>query len=205
MTLEQLLKAAEEIAKDCYVYTRAKEGDTVYGYWFEENSSPVKFAFNYRNGLYFMVVNESENQVYIKSNKDVEQKYTINLKEAIPLTKMKTKSYPSLDYLFYYGNKEIEQWLQKNKWEKDWGYNSNFKDSVAEKYNSWWQTTSPFYAHEELFAFEGGWPMTWPDDDEPLLFNNKNEFVVCTLKDPEPWLEFYVTETSGDTGFWRTT
>lgn len=203
MTIDMLINEAEKLSKESYIYTKANKGDVVFGYWFNDDQLPLRFATKFNNDLYF-IMPLNPNYVYFDYKEIIQLDYKVDLRKSTKLTKLKIKSYPSLDYLFYFGGDEIQQWLKEKNWKKDWGYNNNFKDSVANEYNKWWQKVYPIYSEKDLYAFEGGWPMTWPEDDSPLMFDSKNELIFCTLKNPEPWLEIYRIDGEYK-GFWRNT
>jgi hypothetical protein len=157
MDLEQLKAIAESMSKKSYLYKEAQEGDEVIAYWFEDldfEMDFIKFAFYHEKQL--LIFTATMDDIDIMDRKEFESDFDgVDLKKlvknAIKLTRVESKSYPSLDYLFYYGPKEIDIWLKENNWEKDCGYNGNFKDPLAQNYNAWWQTTFPIYSDESYF------------------------------------------------------
>lgn len=194
MTLDYLISYAEKLALASYHYYRAKPGEKADAYWL--NGYDMCFIVRFEDNWWG--INEHNGKVnFILRNDLITQ---IDKYNPIALSKTKVKSYPVIDYLFYLADDEITKWLTANNWQKNWGYNANFKDKVAVDYERWWQNTHPIYSPEtegNLFAVEGGWPLIWPDDDEPLLFDANNEFLFCTYYLAEPWFEVYRSKNNG--------
>jgi hypothetical protein len=94
---------------------------------------------------------------------------------------------PPIDAIFMTGSSAVEKWLVENKWERDWGYNSNFRDSrIVDRYESLQQAESPLFRND-AYATLGGWHIPWPDDDWNDLLDAK--LLVQTYRDSEPWVE----------------
>lgn len=96
---------------------------------------------------------------------------------------------PPIDAVFMSGSPAVGDWLKKNRWERDWAYNDNFRDrSVTRSYESVWQQEYPFYWNN-AFATLGGWHMPWPYGDwKDLLDEN---LLIQTFMDSEPWIEVW--------------
>jgi hypothetical protein len=109
--------------------------------------------------------------------------------EGVPLYARKAKSLPPLDGIFLLGPARVARWLRDNGWSRNDPYNDNFKDrKPAEAYNRIWQDQCPLYsggAHVQL----GGWSMPWPDGDWKKRI--KDELLIWTFADSEPWLEVW--------------
>lgn len=97
-------------------------------------------------------------------------------------------SYPPIEAIFLFGGAVIQEWLEANGWERTWGYNDNFPDREAvEAYESWWQSTHPFYTSSAL-AVRGGWHFVWPDDD---WYERLNDELLVWTTAGEPWIEVW--------------
>jgi hypothetical protein len=94
---------------------------------------------------------------------------------------------PPIDAVFTFGSPSVERWLVDNKWQRDWPYNSNFRDhAVVDKFEAVRQLENPLY-WKDAYASLGGWHVGWPDDDWHDLLDAK--LLVHTYMDSEPWLE----------------
>jgi hypothetical protein len=94
---------------------------------------------------------------------------------------------PPIDAVLTCGSSEVERWLADNKWQRDWPYNSNFRDrGLIEKYQAIERQENPLF-WENAYATLGGWHMGWPDDDWQELLDAR--LLVHTYMDSEPWVE----------------
>lgn len=94
---------------------------------------------------------------------------------------------PTIDAVIARGSTAVERWLAENKWQRDWRYNSNFRDrAIVEKYEAVERLENPLYWHD-VYATLGGWHMGWPDHDWHDLLDAK--LLVHTYMDSEPWVE----------------
>jgi hypothetical protein len=94
---------------------------------------------------------------------------------------------PSIDAVIARGSAAVGHWLDKNKWKREWRYNSNFRDkALVEKYEAVEQRENPLY-WKDAYATLGGWHMGWPDDDWHELLDAK--LLVQTYHESEPWVE----------------
>jgi hypothetical protein len=107
--------------------------------------------------------------------------------DGVPLYPQEIQVLPPIDAVIARGSSAIERWLGENKWQRDWRYNSNFRDrAIVEKYQAIERRENPLY-WESAYATLGGWHMGWPDDDWHDLLDAK--LLVQTYKDSEPWVE----------------
>lgn len=94
---------------------------------------------------------------------------------------------PTIDAVISCGSPAVEHWLAENKWQRDWRYNSNFRDrSMVEKYEAAECRENPLF-WKGAYATLGGWHMGWPDDDWHDFLDAK--LLVHTYMDSEPWIE----------------
>jgi hypothetical protein len=94
---------------------------------------------------------------------------------------------PPIDAVIACGSTVVERWLAGNEWQRDWRYNSKFRDrAVVERYEAVERQENPLY-WKGAYATLGGWHMGWPDDDWHDLLDAK--LLVHTYMDSEPWVE----------------
>ncbi|MBN8820838.1 MULTISPECIES: hypothetical protein [unclassified Spirosoma] len=191
MTVDYLINFAESISQDSFLYKLSEENQRQDAYWILEGD--LKLIVNYQNEWWG--ITEKNCKVSFAQQDNVWD--LLAGTQCIPLTKHNIKSYPSLDYVFYFGDLQISTWLAENNWQKDWGFNDNFKDPVGQDYVNWWMDNYPLYFDEDNFIIEGGWSMIWPDDNEPLQYDGSNEFLFCTIFGGEPYYEVYRYRDTG--------
>lgn len=189
MDLNYLIDYAKSMAKESFLYRATNDIDNADAFWFEDDE--LKFLVKFENEYWGISIIEQKDQDFVTFEKQPDAENILSERQGIALQKQKIRSYPSLDYVFYNADNEIEEWLEELKWGKEWGFNGNFKDPIGQQYVNWWIDINPFYASEGIFVLEKGWAMIWSDDDEPLQYDSNNEFLFCTLYRAEPWLEVY--------------
>ena len=65
---------------------------------------------------------------------------------------------PPIDAVFAFGSDAVGSWLAENRWERGWGYNSNFPDrEPVEQYERAYQSEHPLYRRAKAVAMLGGW------------------------------------------------
>lgn len=103
---------------------------------------------------------------------------------------------PPIDALFAFGSAHLGSWLGENKWERSWGYNSNFPGrTLVEGYEREYQAFHPLYGSSDVFAMIGGWHFPFPDDDWNELVGD--ELMLMTVRDAEPWVEAWRGKQGG--------
>lgn len=101
---------------------------------------------------------------------------------------------PPIDAVFLRGDDSIGEWLQGNSWEREWGYNDNFKDQqAAAAYQKTFTSEYPVYLESDIYAMLGGWHMPFPDPDWQELIDD--HLMVMTIRDSEPWVEAWQTKS----------
>lgn len=188
MELNYLIDFAKTLERNSFVYAETENRKEADAFWI--GNEELIFIVKFEEEWWSLSCNDNDNQE-VSFNKIKNAENIISAPENIPLQKHPIKSYPDIDYLFYFGDKKITDWLTENNWKKDWGFNGNFKDPIAQKYVNWWIENNVFYSNQNYYAIENGWSMIWPDDDKPLQLDDNNEFLFCTLYDSEPWYEVY--------------
>jgi hypothetical protein len=95
---------------------------------------------------------------------------------------------PPIDAVFLRGGDPVGEWLRSNGWERDWGYNGNFKDKqVAGAYQKVFTSEYPMYIESDIYAMLGGWHLPFPDGDWTELLDE--HLMMMTFHDSEPWVE----------------
>lgn len=110
---------------------------------------------------------------------------------------------PPLDAVMLKGSAAVGEWLKSKNWQRDWGYNGNFKDEAAKAYQDVWFDEHPIYKESDVYAILGGWHFLWPDGDWPNLFDDK--LMIFTLRNSEPWMEAWLMKTGEYKVFQRIT
>ncbi len=94
---------------------------------------------------------------------------------------------PTIDAVIARGSPAVEQWLEDNKWQRKWRYNSNFRDrAIVVEYETVERQEKPLY-RKGAYATLGGWHMGWAEDDWQGLLDAT--LLVHTYMDSEPWVE----------------
>lgn len=110
---------------------------------------------------------------------------------------------PPLDAVMLKGSDLVGEWLQANKWQRDWGYNGNFKDEAAKAYQKVWFAEHPMYRESDIFAILGGWHFQFPDSEWVEQVDDRH--LILTLRDSEPWVEGWLTKAGDFKVFQRIT
>ncbi|KAB2929950.1 MAG: hypothetical protein F9K24_18125 [Leptonema illini] len=197
-----LLKAeAARLKRNGKLFMPAIDSDSIDGVWINNIESQEIFAIKDQEQV-MLIQSDGIDSIEIKTINGLERYQDIG----ISFKTQEYLSYPCIDYLFKYGNQEVQEWLAINNWRPDWSYNSNFKDPLARDYELWWQTTYPFFNPKDLIGFGNSWIFNWPEDNEELLLNPVgSRHVITTLRESEPWYEVLYYEETGYVGFVRTT
>ena len=103
-------------------------------------------------------------------------------------------SWPPIDAIFALGSGAVARWLGECDWQKNWPYNSNFRDSeIVAAYEDRLRSQNPLFgAREDVFAMLGGWNEPWPEGDWPDLLAQK--LTIFTYRDAEPYVEVWLDE-----------
>ena len=101
---------------------------------------------------------------------------------------------PPIDAVFLRGMDAVSEWLQSVGWQRDWLYNSNFKDKViANAYQKVFTSEYPIYFESDIYAMLGGLHLEFPDPDWQQLVDE--HLMVMTLRDSDPWVEAWHTRS----------
>ncbi|WP_010253635.1 hypothetical protein [Myroides injenensis] len=187
MNTNQLKEKAELFLRNTQLFVRATNKENIIAYINEEQNIP--FIVQYANE--WMALKEKSEGEYIF------EKVAINdfdLDDYIGLSTKEVNVYPPLENLLHFGDIEIQQWLLDEGIDR----NSLFdlQEVVNDKYISLWMDSHPMYKGEEIYAFSGGWAMIWPEDDEPMQWNDELEFLYQVGIANEPYIEIYFNKNS---------
>jgi hypothetical protein len=184
MKIDTLINEAERLKKEAIYYRFVDDSETADGYWIDKEDT--KFALSLNDQCYVFKIEDDFPKVSLINDIDVYKKMGKKFKG------IKGFSYPGLSFLFYFGSKEIQDWLADNNWEPDWGYNDNFKDKVADDYYLWWQDNYLLFTDDKtIIGASNCWIEAWPEDDEPILYKKEATHLITTLYNSEPYFEIY--------------
>lgn len=181
MTFEEFLAEAKRLAKPCRHYRFADGGDPVSGYWHGIEPGEICVSIE-RGGKWLNVYLDNK---YEFGRVDVSGEPIVS---ARPLYRFNAESLPPIDAVFRFGSAAIDKYIQEYGWEKDWGFNNNFKGTLAHEYEREWSKQCPLYTGG-VVAVEGGWHMPWPEDDWNDFLDS--ELLLWTFEESEPWVEVF--------------
>ncbi|WP_175713583.1 hypothetical protein [Burkholderia ambifaria] len=180
MTLEDFLIEARRLARPSHQYRFADDGEPVTGYWHGVDAGALCISIE-RDGMWLNVhLDDSGASGHVETT-------TQPVRSDRPLCRFDAMSLPPVDAVFRFGTAAIGAYLDAHGWQRDWGFNDNFKGTAAHDYAREWIAQCPLYTGG-VVAVAGGWNMPWPDDgDEPVDL----ELVLWTFEESEPWIEVF--------------
>jgi hypothetical protein len=115
--------------------------------------------------------------------------------DGVPLYAKEIQVLPPIDAVLARGSSAIGEWLAKNEWQREWGFNSNFADrAIVEQYEGVERRENPLF-WQGAYATLGGWNIAWPENDWHELVEAK--LLVHTYMDSEPWVEAWQLPSGG--------
>ncbi|MBR8136105.1 hypothetical protein [Burkholderia cenocepacia] len=181
MTLEDFLTEAKRLARPCHAYRFAAGGEPVTGYWHGIDAGASCISVE-RDGAWLNVyLDESGTGGRVETS-------TQPVRSDHPLCRSSATSLPPVDAVFRFGSAAIGAYLDAHGWQRDWGFNDNFKGAAAHDYAREWMAQCPLYTGG-VVAVTGGWNMPWPDDDWHELTDL--DLVLWTFEESEPWIEVF--------------
>lgn len=179
MDLEQFVDEANRLARKATILKCEGSGNPV-GYWHgEQGDEPWISVFD--DGRWV--------SVYLEG---ISKGYTVRTQEPVkssrPLYAETMASLPPVDAVFLLGSSQIESYLNRHRWEREYGFNNNFPDSIPFEYERLYQKNCPIFL-QGIAAVCGGWHFPWPDGDFEKLIDAR--LVVWTLLESEPWIEVF--------------
>ncbi|ABK10531.1 conserved hypothetical protein [Burkholderia cenocepacia HI2424] len=179
MTLDDFLTEAKRLARPSRQYRFADDGEPVTGYWHGVDAGALCISVE-RDGVWLNVcLDESGTSGRVETA-------TQPVRSDRPLCRSDAMSLPSVDAVFRFGSAAIGAYLDAHGWQRDWGFNGNFKGAAAHDYEREWMAQCPLYTGG-VVAVAGGWNMPWPEDDEL----DDRELVLWTFEASEPWVEVF--------------
>ena len=92
---------------------------------------------------------------------------------------------PPIEAVFRFGSAAIDTYLGAHGWQRDWGFNSNFKGTAA-RLRAGVDGAMPA-VHGRGGRRRGRVEHAWPDDDEQVDL----DLVLWTFEESEPWIEVF--------------
>ncbi|AZA83175.1 hypothetical protein C1637_19435 [Chryseobacterium lactis] len=185
MNIEQLREKAQPLIRKVLLFVSAQDSDEILAYASENES----LRFVVKHADQWMGLKEDHDE-FSFSPVMIE---TVDTSKYIPLTKRATEVYPPFETLMHYGDVKIQAWITENDGDKD--DLSSLAAFAPDEYIDLWMDSHPMYSNDEIFAYEGGWAMIWPEDDEPMQWNEDLDFLFQIGLQDEPFIEvFYEKE-----------
>lgn len=179
MTLDDFLAEAQRLQRLCTYLEAAGVGEPIAGYWHGTAANSLCISVEHEGRWLNVFLDADGRDGRVVESPEPE-------KSRLALKRRAAQSLPPVEAVFLHGSALIGNYLKTQGWERDWGFNDNFKDEVPHHYEKLWQDQNPMYG-QDVVAVEGGWPFPWPDDDGEGLATK--ELVLCTFRDSEPWVE----------------
>lgn len=189
MDLAYLIRFAQSMARPAFAYRPAQKGQTVEAYWCNKQALILTVIYQ---DQWYALQHAANNQLEFTLAQPEQ------LQQGVALSKQEYASYPCIEHVFHYGDAPIYAWLEHQDWDSDEGYNDNFPDPAADRYDRWWQQQDPLYSSDpDNYLVSAGWSVAWPDDDDILEWDIDLEFVLRTQRDNEPYYEVWYNKVSG--------
>jgi hypothetical protein len=110
-------------------------------------------------------------------------------------------SFPPFEAVCLYGGEGVGRWLRSLGLERH-QYEEALGEEVAREYQGEFTRRAPFYS-DVVDVIVGGWHMMWPDDD--FYVPREMRLLATTLRDAEPYLEVWLSESGNVSVKERTT
>ncbi|AOR72003.1 hypothetical protein BBJ41_31825 [Burkholderia stabilis] len=181
MTLDDFLTEAHRLVRPCRQYRFADDGAPVTGYWHGIDAGALCVSVE-RDGTWLNVYLDEHG-----ASGRVETSAQPVPSER-PLCRSDATSLPPIEAVFRFGSAAIDAYLSAHGWQRDWGFNDNFKGVEVHDYAREWMRQCPLYT-TGVVAVAGGWHVPWPDDDWDDLAGL--DLVLWTFEESEPWVEVF--------------
>lgn len=181
MNVDQLKEKAQPLIRKAQVLVSANDSNDVIAYANENKT----IRFMIKHSEQWMALLEDQDE-FIFLPIDIE---SVDLHQYEALTEKTIDIYPPFESLMHYGDEEIQKWIKENDGDKNDMF--SLLAFALDEYTDIWMDSHPVYSYEGIFAYQGGWAMTWPEDDAPMQWNENLEFLFqFGLKD-EPFVEVF--------------
>lgn len=181
MNIDQLKEKAQPMIRKAMLFVLAEDKDEKIAY-VDENKS-LRFLVKH-SGQWMGLVEKEDEFSFVPVNIE-----SVDLNSYTALTVKNTDIYPPFETLMHYGDEEIQQWIIENDGDKD--DLSSLVAFAPDDYTDIWMSSHPIYCNEGIFAYQGGWAMTWPEDDVPMQWNEEMEFLFQIGLQDEPFVEVF--------------
>lgn len=188
MNVEQLKQKAHPFIRKVQLFVMENDSDERTGYANEDES--IRFLVKHL-GQWMGLTEEEDEFKFLPV--DIE---SIDLNAYTPLTERTVEVYPPFETLMHYGDEEVQAWIAENDGDKDDVF--SLVAFAPEEYTDIWMNSHPIYSSEEIFAYQGGWAMTWPEDDVPMQWNEDLEFLFQIGVREEPFVEVFYDKDKGN-------
>lgn len=188
MNVEQLKQKAQPFIRKVQLFVMENDSDERTGYANEDES--IRFLGKHL-GKWMGLTEEEDEFKFLPV--DIE---SIDLNAYTPLTERTIEVYPPFETLMHYGDEEVQAWIAENDGDKDDVF--SLVAFAPEEYTDIWMNSHPIYSSEEIFAYQGGWAMTWPEDDVPMQWNEHLEFLFQIGVREEPFVEVFYDKDKGN-------
>ncbi|MET3037199.1 hypothetical protein ABXT08_13900 [Chryseobacterium sp. NRRL B-14859] len=181
MNIEQLKEKAQPLIREVQLFVPANGSDEITAYAHEDE--PIRFLVKHLDQ--WMGLSEDDDEFsFLPVNIE-----SVDLNKYIPLTEKTTEVYPPFEKLMHYGDEEIQTWIVENDGNRDDLF--SLVAFAPDEYTGIWMDSHPVYSNDEIFAYQGGWAMTWPEDDVPMQWNEELEFLFQIGLQDEPFVEVF--------------
>ncbi|MDN3693766.1 hypothetical protein QWZ06_16440 [Chryseobacterium tructae] len=181
MNINQLKEKAQPLIRKAQLFILANDQDEKTAYTHEDNS--LRFIVKHSD-QWMGLIEEQEEFTFLPININ-----SIDLNAYTALTNREIEIYPPFETLMHYGDQEVQQWIIENEGDKN--DLSSLLAFSTDEYTDIWMDSHPIYSNDGVFAFQGGWAMTWPEDDAPMQWNEDLEFLFQFGLQDEPFVEVF--------------
>ncbi|MCS4301854.1 hypothetical protein [Chryseobacterium sp. BIGb0232] len=181
MNVDQLKEKAQPMIRKAQVFVSANDSNEIIAY--ANENEPVRFLIKHLDQ--WMGITEEQDEFSFLPI-DIE---SVDLHTYTALTEKTIEIYPPFETLMHYGDEEIQKWITENDGDK----NDLFSlfAFASDEYTDIWMASHPIYSNDGIFAYQGGWAMTWPEDDVPMQWNEDLEFLFQIGLQDEPFIEVF--------------
>ena len=182
MNIPNFIEKAQSLIKDTQVFVEANKTDEIIAYANEDEA--IRFIVKHNDC--WMALTENNDFEYFFAPIDLQ---SVDLDNYTPLTVKNIQVYPNFENLLHFGEEEIQNLLKENDCDKN--DRSDLQSIHDEGYIAFWMDNHPIYNYDGIYAFKGGWAMIWPEDDEPMQWDDQLEFLYQVSLQNEPFIEIY--------------
>lgn len=187
MNFSELKGKAQGLIRGCDFFVEASNDDVIVAYLNEDEF--IRFVVNHLGS--WMALKELEDGVFVF---EVIELDVLDLSSYHRLTTVTNSVYPNFEHLIHFGDEEVLQWAKMQG--VDCNALFDLQGVYNDRYVDFWMDQHPMYKADFVFAYGGGWAMIWPDDDRPMQWDERLEFVYQVGVQTEPFVEVYWNKVS---------